>query len=318
MSRVVVLLLSTVCALALAACGGSSAPTPSSSSSGTGPTLASIIGTPDSATLVTPNLIVMGGTDFPAGQTVRIPFQVFRKDGQVLKPDDGRAQLYLGATATSPALGPYPVRELSLKGKGVTFDREGSDAIMVAAAVPLPAAGIWNAVVTLTADGKAETATNAFTVLSKEATPAVGDAAPAARTPTLQDVGGNAAKISSAGPADTALLQDSVPDLLAAHRPFVVAFATPKFCTSRICGPIVKIVENVQQAMQGTPMAFVHAEIYKQLDPTKGTAPWVDAWRLPTEPWVFVVDARGRITAKFEGAVTEQELETAARAALKP
>ena len=53
---------------------------------------------------------------------------------------------------------------------------------MVAAAVPLPAAGIWNAVVTLTADGKAETATNAFTVLSKEATPAVGDAAPAART----------------------------------------------------------------------------------------------------------------------------------------
>ena len=64
-------------------------------------------------------------------------------------------------------------------------------------------------------------------------------------------------------------------------------------------------------------MAFVHAEIYKDLDPTKGTTPWVDAWRLPTEPWVFVVNAQGKITAKFEGAVTAGELEAAARDALK-
>jgi hypothetical protein len=40
------------------------------------------------------------------------------------------------------------------------------------------------------------------------------------------------------------------------------------------------------------------------------------AWALPTEPWVFVVNAQGVITAKFEGAVTQGELEAAARAAL--
>ncbi len=317
MPRVAVLLLAAVCALALAACGGSSAPTSGSSSSGSGPTLDALIGTPGATQLVTPNLIVMGGTDFPSGRTVRIPFQVFRKDGQVLKPDDGTAQLYLGESATSPALGPYPVQELSLKGKGVTFDRKDSDVIMVAPAVPLPKAGPWNAVVVMQADGKRQVATNAFSVVPQEATPAVGAPAPDARTPTLADVGGDAAKISTAFPADTTLLQDSVPDLLKAHRPFVVAFATPKFCTSRICGPVVDIVGNVQKAMRGTPMAFVHAEIYKDLDPTKGTAPWVDAWHLPTEPWVFVVDAKGRITAKFEGAVTQAELEQAARQALK-
>jgi hypothetical protein len=86
------------------ACGGSPAPTSGSSSAGSGPTLATLIGTPGATQLVTPNLIVMGGTDFPTGHTVRIPFQVFRKDGQVLRPDGGTAQLYLGATASSPAL----------------------------------------------------------------------------------------------------------------------------------------------------------------------------------------------------------------------
>ena len=265
---------------------------------------------------MTPNLIVLGGTDFPTGKTIRIPFQVFQKDGKLLKPDDGTAELYLGATATSAALGPYPVKLLSLTGKGVTFDRADADSIMVAAEVPLPAAGAWTAVVTMKVAGKTVAASNQFSVLPKEATPAIGAAAPAARTPTLKDVGGDGTKISTAQPLDTTLLNDSIPDLLAAKRPFVVAFATPRFCTSRICGPIVDIVKNVQRDLQGTEMAFVHAEIFTDLDPSKGAAPWVLAWALPTEPWVFVVDARGVITAKFEGAVTQSELEAAARAAL--
>ena len=298
----------------LVACGGSQQSAPPN----TGPTLASIAGTPDATTIVTPNLIVLGGTDFPAGTTIRIPFQVFQKDGKILKPDGGKAQLYLGATATSPALGPYPVQQLSLKGKGVTFDRADSDAIMVAGSVPLPAAGAWTAVVTMQVAGKTVAASNQFSILPKEATPAVGTAAPTARTPTLKDVGGDGTKISTARPLDTTLLHDSVPDLLAAHRPFVVAFATPQFCTSRICGPVVDIVKNVQRDLRGTDMAFVHAEIYTDLDPSKGAAPWVLAWALPTEPWVFVVNARGIITAKFEGAVTRAELEAAARAALTP
>ena len=314
MSRVAVrsTLLLIACAIVLVACGGSQQP----ASSTAGPTLASIAGTPGASTVVTPNLIVLGGTDFPTGKTIRIPFQVFQKDGKLLKPDDGTAELYLGATATSAALGPYPVKLLSLTGKGVTFDRADADSIMGAAEVPLPAAGAWTAVVTMKVAGKTVAASNQFSVLPKEATPTIGAAAPAARTPTLNDVGGDGAKISTAQPLDTTLLNDSIPDLLAAKRPFVVAFATPRFCTSRICGPIVDIVKNVQRDLQGTDMAFVHAEIFTDLDPSKGAAPWVLAWALPTEPWVFVVNAQGVITAKFEGAVTQSELEAAARAAL--
>ncbi len=39
--------------------------------------------------------------------------------------------------------------------------------------------------------------------------------------------------------------------------------------------------------------------------------PTVEEWRLDTEPWVFVVDGKGIIRAKFEGLVTARELEAA-------
>ena len=37
-------------------------------------------------------------------------------------------------------------------------------------------------------------------------------------------------------------------------------------------------------------------------------APAVEEWGLPTEPWVFVVDAEGIVIARFEGLVAEEEL----------
>ena len=32
------------------------------------------------------------------------------------------------------------------------------------------------------------------------------------------------------------------------------------------------------------------------------------AWGLPTEPWVFVVDAKGTVVARFEGVFALEEL----------
>ena len=80
-------------------------------------------------------------------------------------------------------------------------------------------------------------------------------------------------------------------------------FATPKFCASRLCGPTVKIAEAVQKDMKDTPMRFIHVEIYRDNDPNSGPNPWVQQWALPSEPWVFVVGADGKIRSKFEGAV---------------
>jgi hypothetical protein len=101
------------------------------------------------------------------------------------------------------------------------------------------------------------------------------------------------------------------------RRPVVLIFATPALCQSRVCGPVCDIAEQVK-AKLGGKATFIHMEIYRDNVPEHGFRPQVLAWHLPTEPWVFTIDRRGRIAARIEGAFSAGELEQAVRAALKP
>ena len=66
-------------------------------------------------------------------------------------------------------------------------------------------------------------------------------------------------------------------------------FATPKFCQSRVCGPVVDVAEQVKQ-LYGDKAAFIHMEIYNDNNPSKGVRPQVRAFHLPSEPWLFAID----------------------------
>jgi hypothetical protein len=103
---------------------------------------------------------------------------------------------------------------------------------------------------------------------------------------------------------------------LHARAPFVLVFATPRYCTSRTCGPVVDVVDSVRRQFAKTGIRFIHVEIYKDNNPSKGENRWVRQWHLPTEPWIFLVGRDGRIKAKFEGAVSRGELARAVRAHL--
>jgi hypothetical protein len=103
---------------------------------------------------------------------------------------------------------------------------------------------------------------------------------------------------------------------LAAHKPFVVVFATPRFCTSRTCGPVVDVVDAVRRRFRGTDVRFVHVEVYRRNDPTLGVNRFMRQWHLPSEPWTFLVGADGRIKARFEGPVSVGELAAAVRRTL--
>ena len=146
-------------------------------------------------------------------------------------------------------------------------------------------------------------------VPDKSSTPAVGSEAFPSRTPTLDDA--PAEKLTTSNPPDTELLRVSVADALERHEPFVLVFATPKFCQSRTCGPVVDVVDRVRQRFEGSGVQFIHVEIYEENNPALGQNRWVQEWRLPTEPWVFLVGRDGQLKAKYEGAVSERELGSA-------
>jgi hypothetical protein len=170
------------------------------------------------------------------------------------------------------------------------------------------AAGKWGAEVTIAGDGADERLRAAFQVEKSATTPAIGDSAPSVDTPTAADVNGRLSKISTDPKPDPDFYELSVDEAIAAEQPFVVAFATPKFCASQTCGPTLQIVKQV--ADDFPKVNFLHVEPYElpaeatDLEPVRS----VTKWGLPTEPWVFVVDERGRVAAKFEGAISVPEL----------
>ncbi len=104
----------------------------------------------------------------------------------------------------------------------------------------------------------------------------------------------------------------TIADAVANGRPTVIVFATPAFCQTAVCGPTVDIAKQVAEGRDGVD--FVHVEPFdvaaaraNDLQPI----PAMFEWGLATEPWIFVVDADGAVTARFEGIVGQDELESA-------
>ena len=177
------------------------------------------------------------------------------------------------------------------------------------AIVDLPVAGAWS--VTISADGFPATQPASLIVVEDTDMPQVGDPGPAVESATSD--GPDFSAISSDPEPDPDFYRLSLDEAMADDRPTVVVFATPAFCTSETCGPVL---DNVKQVAGEHPdVDFVHVEIYENLDADSAedliTVPAVDEWGLPSEPWVFVTDAEGLVTARFEGAVDPAELSAA-------
>ena len=157
----------------------------------------------------------------------------------------------------------------------------------------------------------------AVRVQAHDPMPAVGEKPPPIDTPTTASVGGDVTKIDTRTPPDD-MHKYNLTDVLG-KKPVVLVFATPLLCESRVCGPVVDIAEQVEHTMPAAKQfAFIHMEIYNNNKVIDGYRPQVAAFRLPTEPWVFVINKQGRIAARMEGAYSVNELQAAIRAGLKP
>jgi hypothetical protein len=195
---------------------------------------------------------------------------------------------------------------------------EGERGVYIAN-VDLPTAGTYGAeFTTQLADAAPETIKVTFDSRPERTVVSVGDPAPPSDTPTLADVDGDVSRISTDPDPVEAFYEVSVADAITAKEPFVLVFATPKFCATAQCGPTLDRIKPIAAAYPD--MTFINVEPYQleevdgQLQPvlTDGnltTTTATDEWGLPSEPWIFVVDGDGIVQGSFMLIVGDEELE---------
>jgi hypothetical protein len=289
-----------------AACGGSDGDSAASDSPpGDGRTLEQLWRAPGDDVAVIP------GTANHEPGDVRFSFVVVDAEGQLVTLPTARLWVAQELEAK-----PFLESSAKLERIGVPGGAEADATHIYVARVRLPRPGTYWIMAEPEGGSKTVQALGNVVVSTDDPPPDPGDTAPPSKTPTLASAGGDASRITTRTPPDEILLEHSVADSLRAGIPFVVTFSTPKYCTSRTCGPTVDVVEEVARRFEGRGIRFIHVEVYEDNDPAKGFNRWMREWRLDTEPWTFVVGGDGVIVERYEGAVSVAELETALDALL--
>jgi hypothetical protein len=185
--------------------------------------------------------------------------------------------------------------------------------------VTFDAAGNWGVEVTgSTKEGvQLDAVRLSFPVLATDPGIAIGSPIPPSRQTILADV----SDIRDIDTSQTPIPEEhnmTVADAIANGKPTIIAFATPAYCTSLICGPTKDIFDQLYQQYHDQAN-FIHIEPYDVQKVAAGkcatlgdcaVGATVD-FKIESEPWVFVADAHGILRAKFEGIVSESEMQAA-------
>lgn len=336
------LLVPTLAAAAVlvAGCGGSSggsssgaAPTPR------GPSSAALRAKLDAATAVK-----AGAFDAPGGRTLRQvadaidgtgPQVSFASQTLVTGTDQRLAfgviddktgfvyaptALYLAPSENAKAQGPYPapadllLTDAPFRSQNAATESDPFAAIYETHA-PLAKPGRYAVLAVSLINGKKVGAAGVITVLSKaeDDIPDVGEQAPRIATDTVASAGGDVKKIDTRVPPSD-MHDVSLKDALG-KKPVALLFATPQLCQSRVCGPVVDIALQLKKTY-GSRMTFIHQEVYKDNTVAKGLRPPLQDFHLKTEPWLFIMDKTGRITARLEGSFGFRAFEAAIKTGL--
>jgi len=263
-----------------------------------------------------PDLAMASSVFITPGEN-RMAFGMIGQDGL---PVYGPTAVYVAPDPGSPAEGPFmaPADVLLTQPRYRSKQAATTDDPFVAvyaADVRFENEGPYSVLaVTKRSDGGLVGATAEITVSSKEASPvpAVGDKAPKVQTDTLESVGGDEALLDTREPPSD--MHANFADVVG-KKPVALLFATPQLCQTLVCGPVADIALQMQ-AKYGDRMTFIHQEVYVDNDVQKGVREPLKQFNLPSEPWLFVVDADGKITARLEGSIGVAAFEDAVKTAL--
>lgn len=254
---------------------------------------------PVSLTIVTSDLVV--GPN-------RFTFVLFDAEGQPVDDIEGmRARFYDLTGAEAVLSEEVPVRRL-------TIELETSEVRGIYVMVPtFTAAGQWGVEPVIPGVQTAAALRVSFTVREESLMPSNGDPAPRTDNPTIDDVD-DVRQVDSAVLPKTELHRLSIADAVTSGKPSVIAFVTPAFCTSRLCGPVADVVQAVAAEYYGDRVNFVAVEPYRldeEGQPEGGQLvlnQWAQEWNLQVEPIIFLVDRQGIVRGVLEGITTPEEL----------
>lgn len=175
--------------------------------------------------------------------------------------------------------------------------------------------GIWLVQVSGDVEGAGPMrTTTTFQVLKKPALPAPGQRALPTENLTLRSDDAPAAAIDSraveAGGAipDRPLHEWTIAGAMKEGVPALVTFATPVYCQSQFCGPVVDVTSDLERRY-GDRAAVIHVEIWRDFQNSvinRAAADWLYRNDNLTEPWTYLIDADGTIVDRW-GAIYDPD-----------
>jgi hypothetical protein len=248
--------------------------------------------------------------------TNRFGFGLFEPSGRQLQAP---AAVYVASPTGTGVRGPFPARLESLavpprfRSRTSAQDPDAAKSVYVAQ-VPFAAKGRYVAFAVARTSRGLVASSAAPVVVGGPGPIPVGAPAPRIHTPTVASVHGDVSRIDTRVPPDDMHSIDFAQ--VVGRRPAVLALATPQLCQSRVCGPVVDEVQQLESQL-GDRAAFIHMEIYRNNRLQDGVRPQVRAFGLRNEPWVLVIDRHGRVAARIEGAASVAEIRQAIERGLR-
>jgi hypothetical protein len=243
--------------------------------------------------------------------TRRFAFAITAKSGGFVYAPTA---LYLAATPHSPAKGPFLATAdpmtVAPQYRSKQNTGPGGISAIYAANLPLPHSGTYTVLALTRTQGGLIGSPGEVAVAGSSPIPNVGQRPPAIAT----DTSGPISLLTTRLPPES-MHSVSFKQALG-KQPVALLFSTPQLCTSRVCGPVTDVLVSLQHEFAGK-VTFIHQEVYVDNDPKKGLRPQLKAFGLRTEPWLFVVNRKGVITARFEGAFGVDEARAALNQALR-
>jgi hypothetical protein len=307
-------------ALAVTACTGKSNPRPSGPRSPSrlpsGPITIDDLqaGAPQLSLLgVGPGAI--GGDPKDPLQTGK-PFITFDLSTEANLIGGGTPLVYVAKEPTDAALGPFKGQWGEFTAYGKTGDHSPKSPIpgVYTAQIDLPSPGLWT-IAAVGPGGRVQGVGVTHVYAAKDVLGGVGAKAIPVKTP-VATTDRELREVCTRTPPDP-MHAISLDVALRNGKPTVAVFATPRFCESKLCGPVTDEALLVFQDVGAAKANFIHLEEFlpgPSLQPDASTqSAAFRAWHLRTEPWIFVIDADGVIRARFEGSITAPVIDAALR-----